>query len=434
MIIRLIILFIILLPSAITAQENEDILFFEQPVDASVYLLHPGDQLTVTFIRSDLSEMKLTVNAEAEIVNQQLGVINVSGLTLTTARNKILEALQAVYNVKDILISIDKPRMSSYSVRGAVQEPGVYRSYNSKRVSDIIAQAGGLLQDASSRNIVIRDGGDRVYPVDLDKAYYLGNLSSDPFLYMGVDIFVPSQNDKAVQVTGEVNAPRSIELLEDDTVQLLIGLAGGVRSRGDISNVSLIRKNQKITPDNLMAGDIIIVPPQSDIIEKNTVQVFGAIHNPGEYSYSAQMDIGSLLTEAGSLIHDGNVQLITIFRTPRFDLEGRLTDVRFPISFTGRSNDEVYAARLKPGDSIFVPVEVGYVKINGEVLNPGFVPFVAHQTVSYYIKTAGGTLPTADIENIQMFNPVSKLTTVVSKGVYVPDGCELIILKREELQ
>ena len=89
---------------------------------------------------------------------------------------------------------------------------------------------------------------------------------------------------------------------------------------------------------------------------------------------------------------------------------------------------------LSPKDSIFVPVKVGFVKVSGEVLNPGYFPFINGKDAKFYILNAGGFLPNAENEKIMIFNPVAKMTSMASTGVMVSDGSEIIISIREELK
>lgn len=90
--------------------------------------------------------------------------------------------------------------------------------------------------------------------------------------------------------------------------------------------------------------------------------------------------------------------------------------------------------RLLPADSVYVPYSVGYVKVSGEVLNPGLFPFVPGRDVENYINLAGGTLPTAEKDRIDRYNPIARMTSNVSPGTRVRDGDHLIVNRREELQ
>ena len=88
---------------------------------------------------------------------------------------------------------------------------------------------------------------------------------------------------------------------------------------------------------------------------------------------------------------------------------------------------------LQPDDSVYVPFFVGYVRVSGQVLNPGLFPYVPEKDALFYISAAGGYLPTADKDRVDMYNRVARVTTSVSTGVQVHEGNELIVNLREEL-
>jgi protein involved in polysaccharide export with SLBB domain len=271
--------------------------------------------------------------------------------------------------------------------------------------------------------------------VDLDKANFIGDFNSDPCLYAGVKIYVPGKSDKVVQVVGEVNSPREIEFLTGDNLEILLRLSGGLRGSADSSSIYILRSEQKITDiQTIQAGDIIVVPPKEKTELENQVALFGAINNPGYYKIEENLNLTDLIAKSGGYQADASISLTTIFRRPRFDVSGRVTQMRYPISANFKDSGKLLSVKIQASDSIFVPVKVGYVRIRGEVLNPGYYPYSSTQKAGDYITNAGGFLPTANDEELLFFNPVSKITSIVSTGVFIPDGGELIIQKKEELK
>jgi protein involved in polysaccharide export with SLBB domain len=89
---------------------------------------------------------------------------------------------------------------------------------------------------------------------------------------------------------------------------------------------------------------------------------------------------------------------------------------------------------LQPDDSLFVPVAIGYVKVSGEVPNPGLFPHRPGGSAHDYVAAAGGFLPTAETNRLSIFDRVSRITSSHSPEVTVHDGDEVIVLIREELK
>lgn len=413
--------------------------FFDEPIDPDVYLIRPGEELLVTFLKAKLGPLTLTVDPQGRIVHPTLGLFDLSHRTLTEAKALLGDALAALYKVEQIEISVLKPQRTVVQVSGAVVKPGMYKGYTSHRVSEIIEKAGGIAWHGSTRQIEFT-GGPVVLIIDLDKAKYLGDNSSNPCLYAGYSIHVPSKSAARVQVVGEVNRPREIELVPSDDVSTLIELAGGLRSGADISYVSIARGADQVIKaeggvfSDLQPGDVITVPARERTDDQNMLKLFGAVSTPGMFTFSANIILESLVDRAGGFAPEASRGMVTLFRKAGTDEWGRISERRYPITSAVGADSDLLAITLRPGDSIYVPFKVGYVKVTGEVLNPGRYPFMDNKDALFYILTAGGFLPRANTEEISIYNRIAKTTAELSTGVMVHDGDELIINLREELR
>ena len=423
-------LFLLSISSFVIAEEEP---LFDFPVDADIYIMRPGDRLKVTFINSKIQSLTLTVDPEGNIVDETIGVFDLKNKSFSDAKTELVNRLKHLYHIDEIAISIDKPRTVSIAIHGAVYRPGIYKALTSDRVSDIITKARGIADNGSRRNILF-SGGKKEINVDLDRAEFMGDFSSNPNLYAGLSIFVPSKSDQTVQIVGEVVRPREIEFKSNDDLSQLLALVGGLSSYADAKQIKIIRGNKLIEDKLVQSGDIIMVPAVTETVSESKVIIAGAVKNQGLYSYSNQLSLSSLIESAGGYLNDANIVLTTIFRKPRVDVQGRTTELRFPISKPFGGETDFSQTILSPNDSIFVPVKVGFVKVSGEVLNPGYFPFIAGKDIKYYIINAGGFLPTANDEQIMIFNPVSEMTSQTSSGVLVSDGSEIIVTIREELK
>ncbi len=408
--------------------------FFDQPVDPDIYLVRPGEKLLITFLNARIGGMSLQVDPEGRIVHQTLGIYDISDMTLTGVREALKDALARLYNVEDIVVSVSEPRRVGIPVSGAVANPGLYKGFTSQRVSELIELAGGITRHGSSRSIVFT-GGPKDIIVDLDKTTYLGDNSCNPCLYAGYSIFVPDKSSARVQVIGEVNRPREVELIPGDDLNTLIALAGGARSVAAIDSAQIIGVNgvprsRGITPE---AGDVIHVPGFSNA-DRDRINAFGALKSPGRFDFRSEISLRQLLDQAGGFTGEASPSLTTVFRRASADEWGRISDRRYPITSATGELDKFLELTLRLGDSVYVPYAVGYVRISGEILNPGLLPFVEGRDAAYYVGLAGGFLPTANESLIDIYNRTARVTSTVSPGVMVHDGDELIVRILEELK
>ncbi len=409
--------------------------YFDEPVDPDRYLIRPGDQLVVTFIKVRLASLTLTVDPEGNIVDPTLGVMNLSGTTLSQAKKILTDVVQDLFKVEQTAISVSGPARVSMAVTGAVASPGRYSVFTSQRVSEVIDSAGGLTSNASRRFIVL-SGGPQEIPVDLDRADFLGDNTTNPCLYAGYRVHVPARSRATVHVAGEVNNPREIELRDGDDLNLLLSLAGSVRSGADTAAIRIIRINgvEVAHDQSLRDGDVILVPARPAGEDSRCLSVFGAIANPGCYRYQTNLTIVDLVDRAGGFTSAANSARTTVFRKIAADEWGRTTDARYALSVADGSPRGLNSLPLQPADSIFVPLMMGYVIVTGEVAEPGLLPFRKDADARYYINAAGGFLPLADTERIRIFNRISKLTMSASPAILVHDGDRVIVDIREELK
>lgn len=441
-------LFLAALPAAAQTSADADSLkgswaemyrFFDEPINSEVYLIRPGEELLVTFLKAKLGPLTLTVDPQGRIVHPTLGLFDLSHRTLSEARVLLAGALATLYKVEQIEISVLKPQRTAVQVSGAVVRPGMYMGYTSHRVSEIIEQAGGIAWHGSTRQIEFT-GGPAPLMIDLDKTKYLGDNSSNFCLYAGYSIHVPSKSAARVQVVGEVNRPREIELVTGDNVLTLIELAGGFRAGADTSRVSIsrgadlvMRAEGELFPD-LQPGDVITVPARERTDDQDMLKLFGAVSTPGMYTFSANITLESLVDRAGGFTTEASHEMVTLFRKAGADEWGRMSERRYPITSAMGADGDLLAMTLREGDSVYVPFKVGYVKVTGQVLNPGRYPFIDSKDALFYIMTAGGFLPRANSEEISIYNRIARTTAEFSTGVMVHDGDELIINLREELR
>ena len=408
---------------------------FDRPVVADLYIIRPGDVLTVTFLKANLEPLKLTVDPEGRVIHGNLGLFDLSHKTLTQAKEKLLMAAKTLYKVENVIISITDPLMVRFSITGAVEQPGVYQGFTSQRVSDVIKMAGGVLPDGSSRRIRFSGGPSDIW-VDLDLAEFTGDVRSDPCLYAGYTIHVPQKSNSRIQIIGEVNNPREIELHSDDDLNLLIALAGGFRNWADSNNIQIIRNgnvfNAQIEP--IQTGDIIKVNPLADIPEFQSVAIFGAVAKPGKFQTADVPSLDELLYKAGGFDSKASKNRTTLFRFSSVDAAGRILTSRTVIQniFADKGAGGTFA--LAGGDSVFVPYYVGCVEVDGLVLNPGTFPLQLGKSGEYYINLAGGYLDDADRVEIDVYDPISKITARHSPKIQIHDGFKITVNVRKGLE
>jgi protein involved in polysaccharide export with SLBB domain len=272
--------------------------------------------------------------------------------------------------------------------------------------------------------------------VDLNGSFALDDPGADPCLYAGEHVYVPGKSAAVVQVVGEVNRPREIELLPEDDLETLLKIAGGLRSNADCEAIQIIRGRSRFQPAEvtMAGGDIILVPAFHDTVAEALVTVFGAVERPGRYPFEENLVLSDIIALAGGFTEEAERLSTTIFRRAAADRWGRRSNHRYPIAVFARVTAAARPVALREDDSVYVPTSVGYVKVTGEVRNPGYFPFTPGKDIASYIEAAGSFLPRAERERIDVYDRISGMTTAHSPGTEVRDGDELVVEVREELK
>lgn len=174
------------------------------------------------------------------------------------------------------------PDMSDFvTVRGAVVRPGSFEIRETRSLSEVIEQMGGLSvyadRQAPIRVSRLTEDGERVQRTVIFEEAHRESASDqliDSFqLQNGDEVFIsssqlmiPSHSDQ-VFVTGQVRAPGAQPYRITTSVEEYLGSAGGLTSRAQFSN-AVVYKADGSTVDlqprtNIEPGDTIYIPEKT---------------------------------------------------------------------------------------------------------------------------------------------------------------------------
>ena len=156
------------------------------------YTIGPSDVLSISVRNhADLSTT-VTVRPDGMITFPLLGELYVVGRTPAGLQNALAESLQEYVNIqpREVSIVVDEVHSYTVSVLGEVRTPGRFEFQSQVTVLDALAQAGGLTEFASQRNIMIlrpeQDGVRRI------RFNYNDAATADQiYLFPGDTVMVP---------------------------------------------------------------------------------------------------------------------------------------------------------------------------------------------------------------------------------------------------
>jgi polysaccharide export outer membrane protein len=265
------------------------------------YVLHPGDQLTVTVFGEPTLSQGTTVLPDGNITYPLVGQVNIGGESVKGATMKLTAALRQY--VKDPIVSIAVTQLGSYNVMvlGDVKTPGKYVLPSNSRLADAIAAAGGFeaVNGAYPDARVSIDNGPPI-TASLQRLLREGDVNANIPLGDETVVYVPGPMPIQVEVIGNVDKPGAVEIHEGDRLAMAIAAAGTTtNSHADLSHIKVTR----VAPDGstsvseynlynaLKSGDLSSDP----VLAKNDMIYVPETHNSGNFGQAALLVLSRLI-------------------------------------------------------------------------------------------------------------------------------------------
>lgn len=284
------------------------------------------------------------------------------------------------------------------TIHGQVARPGTYPFADNMTLEDLILQAGGLLDGAStarvdvSRRIVNPSSATPTEQLSenftISIVGGLANHSGEKFILQPYDMVIVRRSpgyaaQELVSVRGEVlfSGDYAIEK-RNERISSILGRAGGIIDGAYIKGAQLTRKlteeEYKMRQETLRMAMSNSQPGQGDSIALSKIEV--ADH------YNVGIDLEKAIAYPGS----------------------------------------TYDVVVKPGDTLFVPEQQSTVKIAGDVMFPNTVVYVPGKKLKYYVEQAGGYGQRAKKGKafiVYMNGSVAK----AKRNTLIEPGCQIIV-------
>jgi protein involved in polysaccharide export with SLBB domain len=289
------------------------------PVD---YHIGAGDQLIVNFYGGGQATIKVTVQPDGFVVFDKVGLVNVNGLTIDEAKDKIRSRFSLPAGTQ-MQLSLGDIRSIRVTVIGEAINPGTYSVPSLSSVVATLYQAGGPNEIGSYRNIQVIRNNKVAAQLDLYD-FLLKGLKTQDIRLLDQDriLILPYKN--RIEIEGEVKKPGIFEIADGETFQSLVDMTGGFTETAYTSKVKVIRntdrerkiidlKNEDFNKTSLKNGDIITVEKILERFE-NQVNINGAVFRPGQYSLTENPSLLALLKSAEGVREDAYLHKIRIIR------------------------------------------------------------------------------------------------------------------------
>jgi polysaccharide export outer membrane protein len=208
--------------------------------------ISPGDQISVDiFDVPELSADNARVSQDGTVSLPVAGPIHVAGMTANQAAHYIEHELvaQGLVLHPTVTVSLGQSVGQGATIMGQVTSPGIYPTYGSRRLLDMLTLAGGVAPSAGKLvTIIHRD--DPQHPVHIGLAQNSAGLRSqaNPIILPGDTVVVAKAG--IIYMVGAVGHPGGYLINNNEHLTLLqaLALAGGDAPAAKLGSAILLRK------------------------------------------------------------------------------------------------------------------------------------------------------------------------------------------------
>lgn len=214
--------------------------------DSRDYILGPGDTIVISVYDNPDLETSARISEDGKITFPLLNEVIAANLSPRNLEEMVETSLVegGFLKAPQVSVIVTDFRSQEVAILGEVNAPGKHFMQRSSTIIDLLAEAGGVKNDAADIiHVLSKDNGETVKrSVDLD-AFYSGDTSQDIAIKAGDTVVVPRM--KVFYVYGEVRSPGSYRLERDMTVMQALSVGGGITDRGTQRGIKIKRRDEQ---------------------------------------------------------------------------------------------------------------------------------------------------------------------------------------------
>ncbi|MDE2344725.1 MAG: SLBB domain-containing protein [Betaproteobacteria bacterium] len=415
------------------------------------YTLGPGDEVLIRGWGSINLDVRAVIDRNGLISIPKVGTVPLAGVRAGDAEGVLHAAIGKIYRDFNLSVTLGQLRGITIYVVGQALRPGTYNVSSTSTLVTALFESGGPNPYGSMRHVEVKRDGKVVANMDLYAFLAKGDKSADIHLADGDVVVIPPAYGH-VALTGEVKTPAIYELRDNnETLSAMLDMAGGMPLLADprrafLEHVKAGRDHPRSVEEFaldahglshlLQPGDLVAILPITPAFD-NAVTLRGLIrlpYRPGmrvtdlipnrEFLVSRQIaqsknqaalaapgTPGLGQSAVGQFAKDINWDYAVVERIQR----PKMTTELVPFNL-GRALDDPASPDnlpLQPGDTVSVfsadDVQVPaakrqvFVRIEGEVKQPGVYQVVPGETLVNVLEKAGGPTPDAYLFGSEFF-------------------------------
>jgi len=381
------------------------------------------------------------------------------------------------------------------SVRGAVMREGDFALTEGMTVSELVALAEGVREDAFLERAALYrlDNQRRMTVLEVDLKEILNSNNRNIVLQREDMLWISSVDDLReelnVRIIGEVQQQGSYPWAEGITLGEAIRLAGGLNEAASLARVEVARRmsnrTDTIVPQTvteiftfaidqnlsladeassfeLSPFDIVFVRKSPGYQPQQLVQASGEVNFPGSYAIHGNTEyISDLIERAGGFSADAYLPGASLIRRNNSNRQSRIQRLQSletgesailtdslaedqQVEYIGIDLEKIiknprsqHDLILTNGDILEIPKQLQTVRMTGAVLYPTSAIYQPRRGVRNYIARAGGFAENAMKRKVYVLHPNGSVDRTLNYGLFqvypeVQPGSEIIVPLKPE--
>ncbi|MFL3014081.1 MAG: polysaccharide biosynthesis/export family protein [Candidatus Neomarinimicrobiota bacterium] len=307
-------------PKSIDLEKYNVVAPIEGAISPDEYILGPGDELGISIIMGENLTIPIKITPTGDIFIPSVGLVNVSGLTLNTARKKVTAFItENAFPSAKVNIALLNIRKFQIQVVGAVLSPGFIEISALDRLDKIILATEGFHPLAIEYDILVVRNNEKKEKINFLSFIRDGDLKQNPTFLEGDIIKIPfgDLSSNSVALRGQVENS-GYDIIEDgETLAQFLHRSINLNNESNLKSILVTRSSGgiekifSVQPNNfstfiLNNGDII------DIAREDGIMVNGFVRSPGAYSYVPGYSVFNYISMAGGSTENGSIKKIKI--------------------------------------------------------------------------------------------------------------------------
>lgn len=222
------------------------------------YVLAPGDQIVLQAVNADeVSGKTFRIETDGSVDFPLLGTLHPAGLTVEQFELKLREELAKYVRDPQVTVSVTQFRSEIVTFSGAFRSPGAYSLQGRHTLTEMLAVAGGIAENASRVLRITRQESSGTLPlanarlladgsatvVDLDTTVSNSRSPADEFVLKPYDV-VTAFAVEPIVIGGEIVRAGIVPLGDHKSLPLLevVLMSGGTTRDASKRHVKIFRQ------------------------------------------------------------------------------------------------------------------------------------------------------------------------------------------------